>query len=643
MSHAFSYLLVILGSWSLWPSSELASLESEQARLEGELAKCHERQPFEPTPAVGFHSRWVKRADTALSVTVDLGAVYPLEEIFVVPALPASGRVYGFPTRYRVQVSAEESFQHSTMILDRTGEDHPVPTGPVRMTARGAKGRWIRFTATKLSRQPNWEQGYMFCLGEVLAFSGHRNVALRCRVDSTDSNLVYFPTWAPENLVDGLTGLGLPVEPDSKPGEKISSGWHSQDSRVPDTEKWVQVDLGREVPLEEIRVVPANPVTFTNRPGFGFPVRFKIEASTSADFQSSAVMLVDQRDTDFPNPGDNVVAWPVANIVARYVRFTATRLFLRWDDYVFSLAELELYSNGKNVAREGKVTSQDTTPYFMFQPEYLIDGWSSSKKLQEPRTWLNALAYRVELEAALESVRQQLALAQVKARERWLTLTWLGGAALLAGGVTLFYRARRQREKAFRELRSQIARDLHDEIGSSLGSIALLSELGTQGATADSLDEIHALAVEASDSMRAILWMIRDGRPPMLNELGDTLRSLGEKALRGRSFHFETEGEIPQVEMPLTFYRNVFLFFKEAVHNIAKHSGAAQVSVKLRWTPRALHLEIADDGCGFDADGPFAGSGIANMRHRAGNLQAALVIASSPGQGTRISMEAPLK
>ena len=86
----------------------------------------------------------------------------------------------------------------------------------------------------------------------------------------------------------------------------------------------------------------------------------------------------------------------------------------------------------------------------------------------------------------------------------------------------------------------------------------------------------------------------------------------------------------------------MFLFFKEALHNVVKHARASQVRLRLEWRPALMRLEISDNGCGFDPESRFAGAGLSNMRHRAKALRAQLRIESAPGNGTRITLEAPL-
>jgi signal transduction histidine kinase len=352
--------------------------------------------------------------------------------------------------------------------------------------------------------------------------------------------------------------------------------------------------------------------------------------------------VVDARESDYPNPGDNVLSWPVQNIPARDVRFTATRLFSRWNDYVFALAELEVFADGRNVALGAAVTCPEESPNSAFRPEYLVDGRSSSGPLFPLESWLGTLAHRAELEQRLERVKRQADIARIRQTERRITLSWLAGFSVLLGGLGLVWQVRRQRVREFQALREQIARDLHDEIGSSLGSISLLSELGKQDGDLGSLEEIHQLATEAADSMRGILWMIRDGKAPSLPQLEEAMRTQARLALRGADCQFTSQNPIPPVAVSLEFNRNLFLLFKEALHNAGRHAAASTVSVHLVWNARSLSLTVEDNGCGFDVDALFSGSGLINMRHRATALNARLEFYSAPGRGTRIALEVPL-
>jgi len=161
-----------------------------------------------------------------------------------------------------------------------------------------------------------------------------------------------------------------------------TNGYHSAIEADPDRTKWVQVDLGKAVPLERIRLVSARPVDFTDTPGFGFPIRFKLECSLEADF-SNPVVLLDQTQDDHPARTDRPFDVMANQVEARYVRLTATRLWKRVNDYVFALAEMEVYSDGKNVARDGSVTALDTIDRGRWHTKNLVDGFDSHNRIGE--------------------------------------------------------------------------------------------------------------------------------------------------------------------------------------------------------------------------------------------------------------------
>jgi hypothetical protein len=138
-------------------------------------------------------------------------------------------------------------------------------------------------------------------------------------------------------------------------------GYHSGIEAKPDTIKWVQVDLGREVLIGKVAYIACWDDFNNIGAGFGFPVRFRIEASNDPTFAMDARMLVNRTDADVPNPGTARQQETVQGISARYVRVTATRLAPRMTDFIFALAELEVFDNeGKNVARGASVSSLDS-------------------------------------------------------------------------------------------------------------------------------------------------------------------------------------------------------------------------------------------------------------------------------------------
>jgi Protein of unknown function (DUF1549)/Protein of unknown function (DUF1553)/Planctomycete cytochrome C/F5/8 type C domain len=167
-----------------------------------------------------------------------------------------------------------------------------------------------------------------------------------------------------------------------QPGPSPSNGWHSGISATPDVEKWVQVDLGESLPIDAIRLIPARPTDFPDTPGFGFPVRFRVDASDDVTF-ANPVSVADQAKSDFPNPGDAPVVFRSGRMKARYVRVTAERLWKRTDDYVFALGELQVESGAKNIARGAVVASLDSIEGGRWGRRYLVDGYNSRAPLPE--------------------------------------------------------------------------------------------------------------------------------------------------------------------------------------------------------------------------------------------------------------------
>jgi hypothetical protein len=134
-------------------------------------------------------------------------------------------------------------------------------------------------------------------------------------------------------------------------------GYHSELAPRSDVEKWAQVDLGRDLPVDRIVLRPCHDDFAGIGAGFGFPVRYKIEAVAG----DTATVLADETAGDVPNPGLAAVEFALDGRVVRHLRVTATQLALRQDAYIFALAELQVFdAEGNNVALHAAVTSLDT-------------------------------------------------------------------------------------------------------------------------------------------------------------------------------------------------------------------------------------------------------------------------------------------
>lgn len=153
------------------------------------------------------------------------------------------------------------------------------------------------------------------------------------------------------------------------------NGYHSELAHNRGIPKWVAIDLGKAQTLDSVRLWPARPYDWQpDTPGFLFPVRFKIEVAEKPDF-AEAQTVVDRCGEDLANPGTNAPAYQFGPVTARYVRLMAARLGVRsGNDYGLALAEMEVLSEGRNIAKGAKVTALDSIETGAWAKANLVDG-----------------------------------------------------------------------------------------------------------------------------------------------------------------------------------------------------------------------------------------------------------------------------
>jgi signal transduction histidine kinase/ligand-binding sensor domain-containing protein len=254
----------------------------------------------------------------------------------------------------------------------------------------------------------------------------------------------------------------------------------------------------------------------------------------------------------------------------------------------------------------------------------------------------------------------------------WQT-TWfrvLGGLAtvLVASGAVWFdtrRRMRRRLERAERQRdiereRSRIARDIHDDLGSQLTRITMMSEsargdLGNPSRAATGLERIYDTARELTRSMDEIVWAVSP-RHDTLESLATYLENFAHDwlATAGIRCRLDLPVQFPEWQLSSEMRHNVFLAFKEALHNAVKHSGSSEVLVRFAVGEKSFELAIEDNGRGFAANEKpeevspargraASGNGLDNMHRRLAGIGGRCEIQSAPGSGTKVIFFVPLK
>jgi ligand-binding sensor domain-containing protein len=226
---------------------------------------------------------------------------------------------------------------------------------------------------------------------------------------------------------------------------------------------------------------------------------------------------------------------------------------------------------------------------------------------------------------------------------------WFQGMFIALTMSTAFWvhRARVARLLAIERVRTRIATDLHDDIGSSLSQIAILSEVAHQRAggskAGEPIERIGALSRELLDSIGDIVWAIQPHKDH-LSDLKQRMRRFAADVLSARNveMHWSVSDSGRDLELDPELRRQVYLIFKESINNIVRHSQATEARIALRVVDRHLALEVSDNGCGIESGGHDDGNGLASMKLRAARLGGELQVRSSAGQGTTVLLRAPL-
>jgi signal transduction histidine kinase len=198
---------------------------------------------------------------------------------------------------------------------------------------------------------------------------------------------------------------------------------------------------------------------------------------------------------------------------------------------------------------------------------------------------------------------------------------------------------------AVERLRSRLASDLHDEIGSGLSQIAILSEVakkrlpGDRSEAAGPLDRVAEISRELLDSTNDIVWAINRDR---VADLTGRMRKYATEMFSAGEIELEFETAVVMEDRKIDFEtrRHIYLIFREGIRNVVRHSSCRHVAIYVSCANGLFSMRVSDDGVGFDPARTHIGQGLVSMRERARSLGGQIEWKSD--KGTIVTLRMPL-
>lgn len=243
----------------------------------------------------------------------------------------------------------------------------------------------------------------------------------------------------------------------------------------------------------------------------------------------------------------------------------------------------------------------------------------------------------------------------------WKTPWFWGLAVILMTAISVgisryfvWHRMRREmvrlkQQRALEQERLRIAHDIHDDLGARVTQISLLSAMAQENpafpekARAD-FDKVSKMSRELVSALYETVWAVNpenDNLEALGNFLCQMVKQLCEQTQLRCRFHVM---DLPhQIQVSSQTRHNISLAVKEAVHNIIKHAGASEVTVRMFYSDGFLDVSVHDDGTGFAPADNISGNGLSNMRQRLHNVGGSCFVESASGQGTTVRMRLRIK
>jgi signal transduction histidine kinase len=610
--------------------AKIKQLETIRLLLARELDKLPPPQRHLLESHLGFHSSF-KSLDENWRIRLPINGI--ASAICLVPALRLNGDSlvpFAFPKRFIISAHLMGN-PKPQVIADWSKADFPMRgSSPVLFSFP-----WHHYDRIELNilRGETNSGSQFFALEELLvhrpAFA-EQSVVQIAPQDSLEDE----PLWSRRYLTDGVTSLGL-----TRTGKSVARAdryYPFADGLVRPLE--ILLTLPEEQRIWDLDFYPANDAQHPELAFTGFPRRMTVELSSRSDFSNATVMEFRQPVTPVNTPV-NLTFEPVN---ARFIRLKITELSDTAGVPGFALAEIR--ANGGHSLNDASVKLSGFPPNA--NAADFNDDCANGFHISDPLPWIVNLIRRGIIASELDQIDRQIASLQ-KQRQRLILGTISGGGIVLlfSSAIVLLWQKRRN-TLASRRVRREIQQDLHDEIGSSLGMISLVSDhmlrSGPPAALHEELSDINQCSREAAASLREVIWLT-DKQILTLDQCLSHMANRAHQMVRDCQLEVELPPRIPPIQISNDFKRNLFLLFTESIHNCLKHARATRLDIRFQLTHSELCITLIDNGCGFDPQNTRDGVGLRSMAERARHIGGDLRIQSAPAQGTMVEFKMPLK
>lgn len=359
-----------------------------------------------------------------------------------------------------------------------------------------------------------------------------------------------------------------------------------------------------------------------------------VEGAKLPDF-SDAVPLAEYHAASIYDTGP-IIILPFPETACRYVRLTADEPFINSlgerKGSQIGIAEIEVFSKGSNVAIGKPVTASFSLIDPGRQFSAITDGRNLYGNILPIRDWMDQLARRHDLEIERPLIVAELNHRYARQKTILKSLGWLTALLTTGFAVTILI-ARKQQKRKIAEMRERFAADLHDELGANLHTIRLLGDVALN--VLDSPERLKTVLLRSQDLAERTNAAVRQGIN--LYQFGELHENLPEDMLRSAERiladvepDISIEGRDILNRLPPGTRADLFLFFKETLVNISRHSGATQFSIDLAATEKLIRMVISDNGRGIpDSDA----NGVPGSLKRRARLLGAQVSAGKSNNG----------